>query len=150
MTTIVGDWNRKILVADSQYSDDVTGIKYFEEKIYKLPQGWFGGAGHSSDIEKALAWLTGKTKKKPIIKNSNSFLLLTEEGLFNSNEHLEWETCHTFMAIGSGAMAAEAILRYGAPAEEAVYMACQVDMMSHEPIRVYTLGSEEITTWRKE
>ena len=37
MTTIVGDWSKKILVADSQFSDDDTGIKYFEDKIYPIP-----------------------------------------------------------------------------------------------------------------
>jgi hypothetical protein len=36
MTTIVGDWGRKILVSDSQFSDDDTGIKYFDEKIVKI------------------------------------------------------------------------------------------------------------------
>ena len=36
MTTIVGDWRRKIIVSDSQYSDDDTGLKYFENKVYKI------------------------------------------------------------------------------------------------------------------
>jgi hypothetical protein len=36
MTTIVGDWERKILVSDSQFSDDDTGIKYFDEKKTKI------------------------------------------------------------------------------------------------------------------
>ena len=33
MTTIVGDWNNKIIVADSQFTDSDAGIKYFEDKI---------------------------------------------------------------------------------------------------------------------
>ena len=31
MTTIVGDWINKIMVADSQFTDDDSGIKYFED-----------------------------------------------------------------------------------------------------------------------
>ena len=34
MTTILGDWERKVLVADSQFSDTSTGIKYFEDKVF--------------------------------------------------------------------------------------------------------------------
>jgi len=36
MTTIVGDWTIKVLVSDSQFSDEDTGIKYFDEKVGKL------------------------------------------------------------------------------------------------------------------
>jgi hypothetical protein len=38
MTTIVGDWNKKILVSDSQFSDEDTGIKYFDEKVSSKSQ----------------------------------------------------------------------------------------------------------------
>ena len=76
MTTIVGDWTRKILVSDTQYSDDDTGIKYNEDKVFPIEGGWFGGAGHKSDIEKVYAWIKGKSKTKPKLKNTNSFLKL--------------------------------------------------------------------------
>ena len=141
MTTIVGDWINKIMVSDTQYSDDDTGIKYHEEKVFPIPGGWFGGAGHKSDIEKVLAWVKGETTKKPKIKNSNSFLKLTEEGLFSTDNSLEWETVNTFLAIGSGAMAAEALLRKGFSAEEAVKGACDVDLSSSEPIKLYELNT---------
>ena len=149
MTTIVGDWKRKILVADSQYSDDETGIKYSDEKVFAVNGGWFGGAGHKSDIEKVLAFLRGDTKKKPRLRNSNSFLLLTDKGLMSSDNTLEWETVETFLAIGSGAMAAEALLRHGFSAEESVKGACDVDLSSSEPVRVYKLGSEHPNIWVK-
>jgi 20S proteasome alpha/beta subunit len=140
MTTIVGDWGRKVLVSDTQYSDDDTGIKYHEEKVFPIPDGWFGGAGHKSDIEKVLAWVRGEATKKPKIKNSNSFLMLTSKGLFSTDNTLEWETVNTFLAIGSGAMAAEALLRKGFSAEEAVQGACDVDLSSSEPIKLYELN----------
>jgi hypothetical protein len=44
------------------------------------------------------------------------------------------------MAIGSGAMAAEVCLRMGLSAEEAVNWACNVDLMSHGPVRIYPLN----------
>jgi 20S proteasome alpha/beta subunit len=139
MTTIVGDWRHKILVSDTQYSDDDTGIKYNEDKVFPIEGGWFGGAGHKADIEKVYAWVQGKSKSKPKLKNTNSFLKLTKEGLFSCDSSLEWETVTTFIAIGSGAMAAEAMLRHGTTAEEAVLMACKVDLSSSEPIKVYEL-----------
>ena len=40
MTTIVGDWLNKKLVADSQFSDDDAGIKYFEEKVFQIDGGY--------------------------------------------------------------------------------------------------------------
>jgi len=138
MTTIVGDWQNKIMVSDTQYSDEDTGIKYHEEKVFPIPGGWFGGAGHKSDIEKAYAWVRGKAKK-PKLKNNNSFLMLTQDGLFSSDNTLEWETVNTFIAIGSGSMAAEALLRKGFSAEEAVQGACDVDLSSSEPIKTYKL-----------
>lgn len=148
MTTIVGDWKRKILVSDSQYSDDDTGIKYQDEKVYEVPGGWFGGAGHKSDIEKVLAFLRGESKR-PKLRNQNSFLMLTDKGLYSSDNSLDWETVETFMAIGSGAMAAEALLRHGFSAEESVRGACDVDLSSSEPIRVYSLGAELPKIWTK-
>ena len=150
MTTIVGDWTKKIMVSDTQYSDDDTGIKYHEEKVFPIPGGWFGGAGHKSDIEKVLAWVRGETPKKPKIKNSNSFLKMTDEGLFSTDNSLEWETVNTFLAIGTGAMAAEALLRKGFSAEEAVRGACDVDLASSEPIRLYELSKCQSKTQNAE
>jgi hypothetical protein len=40
-------------------------------------------------------------------------------------------------------MAAEVCMRIGLPAEEAVKWACDVDLKSHEPIRVFALGAVE-------
>ena len=141
MTTIVGDWSKKILVADSQFSDDDTGIKYFEDKIYPIPNGWLGGAGHQSDIEKVVDYMNGKIKAKPKIKNDNSFLMLTDKGLFSTDNELDWETVRTFMAIGSGAMAAEVCMRMGLTAEEAIVWACNVDANSSGPVKTYSLDN---------
>ncbi len=150
MTTIVGDWARKILVADSQYSDDDAGIKYFEDKVFAIPNGWLGGAGTAIDIEKVLAHIKNKGKTPPKLKGNSCFLMLTDAGLFSCGDDLEWETVRTNMAIGSGAMAAETVMRMGHKAEEAVRWACNVDLMSHEPIKVYTLGTSQGKLWTGE
>jgi hypothetical protein len=140
MTTIVGDWKNKILVADSQFSDDDTGIKYFEDKVIAIDGGYLGVAGNWVDGEKVAEYVNKKLKTKPKLKPDSSFLKLTEEGLFSCGDDLEWERVRTFMAIGSGSMAAEVCMRMGLTAEEAIKWACNVDLKSHEPIKVYKLG----------
>lgn len=142
MTTIVGDWRRKIIVSDSQFSDDEAGIKYYEEKVLPIEGGWLGVAGNWSDAEKVLDYLNKKTKTKPKLKSDSSFLKLTKEGLFSCGDDLDWERVRTFMAIGSGAMAAEVCLRMDLPAEDAVKWACNVDLKSHEPIKTYSLDDK--------
>ena len=140
MTTIVGDWINNKLVADSQFSDDDSGIKYFEDKIIAIEGGYLGVAGNWVDGEKVAEYINKKTKNKPKLKADSSFLKLTDEGLFSCGDDLEWERVRTFMAIGSGSMAAEVCMRMGLTAEEAVKWACNVDLKSHEPVKTYKLG----------
>lgn len=139
MTTIVGDWERKVLISDSQFSDDDTGIKYFDEKVVPIEGGWLGIAGNWSDCEKVVDYLNKKLRKKPKLKSDTSLIKLTKDGLFYCGDDLDWERAKTFMAIGSGAMAAEVCMRMGLSAEEAVKWACNVDLNSSEPIKTYAL-----------
>lgn len=150
MTTIVGDSRRKILVADSQFSDDESGIKYFEEKVFEIDGGWLGVAGNYVDAEKVIEYLSKKSKTPPKLKGDSTFLKLTHEGLFSCGSDLEWERVRTYMTIGSGAMAAETCMRMGLSAEEAVSWACNVDAMSHDPIRVYELDASTSRVWTKD
>jgi hypothetical protein len=140
MTTILGDWERKVLVADSQFSDTSTGIKYFEDKVFAIDGGWLGVAGNYVDAELVIEYLNKKSKIKPKLKTDSSFLKLTNEGLFACGDSLEWERVRTFMAIGSGTMAAEVCMRMGLTPEESVKWACNVDLMSHEPVKTYPLA----------
>ena len=132
MTTIVGDWGRKILVADSQFTDSDAGIKYFEEKVFAIDGGWLGVAGNYCDAEKVIDYLGKRSKAKPKLKADSSFLKLTQDGLFSCGDDLEWERVRTFMAIGSGAMAAEVCMRMGLEPQQAVAWACDVDVNSHD------------------
>jgi len=139
MTTILGDWEQKVLVADSQFSDTSTGIKYFEDKVFAIDGGWLGVAGNYVDAELVIDFLNKKSKIKPKLKTDSSFLKLTNEGLFACGDTLEWERVRTFMAIGSGTMVAEVCMRMGLTPEESVKWACNVDLMSHEPVKTYPL-----------
>jgi hypothetical protein len=139
MTTIVGDWRRKVLVSDSQFTDSDTGIKYFEDKIFPVDGGFIGVAGNYCDAEKVIEYVNKKTKVKPKLKSDSSFLKLTKDGVFSCGDDLEWERVRTFMAIGSGSMAAEVCLRMGLTAEESVEWACNVDVNSSGPIKTYKL-----------
>ena len=141
MTTIVGDWFKKVLVADSQFTDSDTGIKYFEDKIVPIDGGWLGVAGNWSDCERVIDYLSKKNKTKPKLKSDSSFLKLTKDGLFSCGDDLEWERVRTFMAIGSGAMAAEVCMRMGLTAEEAIGWACNVDANSSGPVKTYSLDN---------
>ena len=138
MTTIIGDWDAKVLVADSQFTDTVSGIKYFEEKVFPVEGGWLGVAGNYCDAEKVADYVNKKTKTKPKLKADSSFLKLTKDGLFSCGDDLEWERVRTFMAIGSGSMAAEVCMRVGLTAEEAEKWASNVDASSSEPIKTYS------------
>ena len=69
MTTIVGDWINKRMVADSQFTDDDSGIKYFEDKIIAIDGGFLGVAGNWVDGEKVVDYLNKKTKIKPFSSN---------------------------------------------------------------------------------
>ena len=52
MTTIIGDAKRKILVSDSQTSDDDSDTKAFNlPKVFKVPQGWLAGAGDMMSVQ---------------------------------------------------------------------------------------------------
>lgn len=140
MTTIAGDAIRMVLVSDSQFSDPDASMKFFEDKIFEVPGGFLGGCGEWADLEKVRDWLrSNKKTRKPIIKNDSDFIILTSEGIFTADKKLDFEQTRTHNAIGSGAMAAETVMRLGYTAEDAVYMACQVDLYSHGPIKTYSL-----------
>ena len=117
----------------SQYTYESIGKYGFVEG------GWLGVAGNYCDAEKVLDYVNKKTKVKPKLKADSSFLKLTKDGLFSCGDDLEWERVRTFMAIGSGSMAAEVCMRMGLTAEEAVKWACNVDANSSEPIKTYRL-----------
>ena len=153
MTTIVGDWRRKILVADTQLSDDDSDTKtYGNDKVFKVPQGLLAGAGDFISIQQVIQYfMEGKKGKAPVIKDVDDadFLLLTEEGLFVAGKDLRFQHLPKYDAIGSGTLAALAVLSLGHSAEEAVWASTQSDLYSGEPVKVYSLDDKPYI-WRKD
>ena len=153
MTTIVGDAKRKILVSDSQTSDDDSDTKELNSnKVYRVPQGWLAGAGSTISIQEVVQYfMDGKKGKVPIIKEADDadFMLLSEAGIFVSGKDLRFWQTHTQDAIGSGTLAALAGMALGHTAEDACWAACQVDLYSGGPIKVYAFDVKQPITYIK-
>jgi hypothetical protein len=154
MTTVIGDPKRNIIVADSQFSDDDSDTKSLNnEKVYRIPQGWLAGAGDVLSIQEVVKYFNeGKKGKAPVIKDADDadFMLLTEEGVFVSGKDLRFWQIQTFDAIGSGTVAALAVMSLGHTAEEACWASCQSDLYSGGPIKVYSLNNKEPVIYIKD
>ena len=147
MSTIIGDWRRKIIVTDSQVSDDDSDTKNFEnEKVFRVPQGLLAGAGDYISIQEVVHYfMEGKKGKPPIIKDVDDadFMLLTHEGLFVSGKDLRFQRIQTYDALGSGTLAVLAVMTLGHTAEEACWAACRSDLYSGGDVKVYSLDSDK-------
>lgn len=154
MSTVIGDAKRKIIVADSQISDDDSNTKQFGiDKVFYVPQGLLAGAGDFVSIQQVVDYFSdGKKGKAPIIKDSDDadFMLLTHEGLFVSGKDLRFQKIQTYDALGTGTSAALAVMALGHSAEEACWATCQSDLYSGGDIKIYSLGSNEPTIWRRD
>ena len=153
MTTIVGDAKRKIIVSDSQTTDDDSNTKAFNlPKVYKVPQDWLAGCGDIRSIQAVVQYfMDGKKGKAPVIKDIHDadFMLLSQEGLFVSDKELEFWKHEDIDAIGSGTACALACISLGHTAEDAVWAACQSDQNSGGDVKVYSLGYSEPTIYKK-
>ena len=151
MTTIVGDAKRRVIVSDSQYSDDDSDTKATNnDKVFRVPQGWIAGAGDVISIQEVVQYFTeGKKGKAPIIKDVDDadFMLLTEEGLFVSGKDLRFQKIHTYDSIGSGTLAALAVMSLGHTVEEACWAATKSDLYSGGDVKTYGLDSKAYTLY---
>ena len=147
MSTIIGDWRRKIIVTDSQISDDDSDSKSFEnDKVFRVPQGLLAGAGDFISIQEVVQYfMEGKKGKPPIIKDVDDadFMLLTHDGLFVSGKDLRFQKIQTYDALGSGTLAVLAVMTLGHTAEEACWAACRSDLYSGGDVKVYSLDSDK-------
>ena len=153
MTTIIGDAKRKIIVYDSQYSDDDSDSKSINnEKVFRIPQGWLAGAGDVTSIQEVVRYFKdGKRGKAPIIKDADDadFMLLTEEGVFISGKDLRFSEIFTYDALGSGTLAALAVMSLGHTAEEACWASCQSDLYSGGDVKVYSFENKQPVIYNK-
>lgn len=145
MTTIVGVKDK--LVSDSKIIMQKTGDKadtYYEgPKLYRKGNAIIGTAGSCDLGETFMKWYGSKRKKPAGFGKDADFeaLVLTETGLYHYDEYLSGgRVLQPFFAIGSGAHAALGALHMGASAEDAVRIACRIDVMSGEPVQVMELN----------
>lgn len=154
MSTIVGDWQRKIIVTDSQVSDDDSDTKNFEnEKVFRVPQGLLAGAGDFISIQIVVEYFKNDKKgKAPIIKDADDadFMLLTNDGLYVSGKDLRFQKVPTYEALGSGTMAVLSAMVLGHTAEEACWAATQSDLYSGGNVKVYSLNNKEFIVWKRD
>ena len=147
MTTIIGDAKRKIIVSDSQYSDTDSSTKALDnEKVYRVPQGWLAGAGDVTSIQEVVQYFKdGKKGKAPVITDADDadFMLLSEDGIFISGKDLRFSKVYTYDALGSGTLAALAVMSLEHTAEEACWAACQSDMYSGGQVKVYSFDNRQ-------
>ena len=94
------------------------------------------GAHIGKVITLTYSFVSASTLKASLKPTPGSYTIV-----LGSVTDLEWERVRTFMAIGSGAMAAEVCMRMGLSAQEAVSWACNVDSNSHEPIKTYPIDN---------
>jgi hypothetical protein len=153
MTTIVGDAKRKIIVSDSQTSDDESDTKELNnDKVYRVPQGWLAGAGNTMSIQEVVQYfMDGKKGKAPVIKDADDadFMLLTDEGIFVSGKDLRFWQIYTYDAIGSGTLAVLAVMSLNHTAEDACWAACQTDLYSGGQIKVYSFDNKQYTVYNR-
>ena len=154
MSTIVGDWQRKIIVTDSQISDDDSDTKNFEnEKVFRVPQGLLAGAGNFISIQIVVEYFKNDKKgKAPIIKDADDadFMLLANDGLYVSGKDLRFQKVPTYEALGSGTMAVLSAMVLGHTAEEACWAATQSDLYSGGNVKVYSLNNKEFIVWKRD
>ncbi len=154
MTCIVGDPKRMVIVADTQISDDDSGSKDTNwEKVFAVPDGWLAGAGDVGSIQKVVEWYrNGKpSNTKPEIKEDNDadFMLLSDDGIFLCDKTLEFWKIDKPDGIGSGHKIAVGAMMLKHKAEDAVWVATQIDLHSGGRVVVYQLGKKPVTYHKK-
>jgi|LakMenE18May11ns_1017448.scaffolds.fasta_scaffold9843852_3 ATP-dependent protease HslVU (ClpYQ) peptidase subunit len=147
MTVMIGDAKRMIIVTDSQVSDEDSNSKNLNvDKVFEIPEGYIGGAGDWSSIQKVVEWYKNgkKDKDKPDIHADNDadFMVLNEDGIFISDKSLEFYKIDKQDGIGCGQNIALGAIRLGHTVEDAVWAACQVDLYSGGDIKVYSLNKK--------
>lgn len=125
MTTVVGDYRVKKIVSDSKVSDD--DMAWTGPKIYEIKGNLYAFAGSVVEEEKALKYLRNGGRR-PKLSEDFDAIMLTHDGLFRLESTLIPVPVHCgYFAIGSGRLAAMAMMNNGATAEEAVKAAMTVD-----------------------
>ena len=134
MTTII--WDGTHLISDSQVTQGET--KDTIQKIHKVktPYGirlvaFAGAIGHAPEV---LALVSQGADPTQLVGEDAQVLVISKEAAVLVNNKESWKQAPP-VVIGSGTMAAKAVLALGYSAEVAVKVACQVDLYSSTPIK---------------
>lgn len=140
VTTILCDFNKRIMVADSAISD---GDRVWSgKKVWRIGGNLLGFAGDVAEAHAMVAWIKqGGKGNPPPFKNSMA-LLMNADGLFYyAATKYGIPVDGGIEAIGSGAKAA--ICAYEAMGytdpKKSVQIVCKHDHNSRLPVRSYTL-----------
>lgn len=139
MTTIAADFRAGVMVSDSRCT---AGEQWFPmTKVHRVGAEIIGLAGNVKESQAWLKWYaSGKKGAKPK-GESYAALVLRKDGLYEATpDGLEMLIERGFHACGSGGPVAVGVMLAGLSAEEAVKIACQVDVGSGGEIKVYKLG----------
>ncbi len=122
-------------------------IWYPAKKLVRGPALVAGACGHGGDCTRFLEWAASGFKGKPPKMEDTSTddqvlaLIVKEDGIYAwsvgdpAPERIEAE----FFACGSGGKPARVAMMLGKTPEEAVEIACQVDLWSAPPLQVLKL-----------
>lgn len=123
-----------VMAADSQSTGDyINRVR----KIHRLPDGSLvAGAGTSAAVYAAIQWVhAGRYGEPPDLDGSCLLFLRPDRSLWLADGRWpEFPLMDEYVAIGSGGMAAQAAMRLGKSAIEAVRLACQIDDGSSAPV----------------
>lgn len=137
MTTVAADARTGVMAADTAVTDGE--IRTRMRKIERVGDSLVGVAGDVSEIEKWLKWFRGGRRGTGPKTATCAALVLDKKGITHYLGTKEMSVAQDYMAIGTGAMAALAVLHAGLDCQRAVEIACEIDAQSCAPIQLETL-----------
>jgi hypothetical protein len=138
MTTLA--WDGVTLATDSLLSSSNINFGVVS-KIVKLEDGrYLASAGDYSLIPDIVIWLNGGDKPEIIPDTVYMGVLITpDKQVFEISKELKIFPCCTPWAGGSGEVIALTAMLCGKTAEEAVKLACKLDLYSGLPVKKVTI-----------
>lgn len=127
---------RGVMAADTQLTGN--GVVFRVQKLFRLPDGGVAsGAGDWGKCYAALKWLSDGEKGECPTFEDSSLLILRPDGSIWIADDLwpAYPLLDEFAAIGSGQQAAQAAMRAGKSAEQAVRVAIGVDNATSDPVQ---------------
>lgn len=138
MTTVAADHRSLSMVGDSKCtSGDIWSPM---TKVFAHKGELIGISGDVRQATRWLKWYTGPRRGSMPKLLEYEALVLRKDGLFHvTSDGFEMRVEQGFYAIGSGAMAALALMTAGHSTTEAVEIACRVDPGSGGDLQVHKL-----------